>query len=311
MAAGDLHAETDAWSRARSTRTTHVGHLSRKEAAMPGQFERLSGVGFHFPHAAVTAGQYSMAHEGEHKPAAKSEPPPPPVFVTVSREPGAGAITFSHRLAERLNALMPARDVEPGGGPPAWSAWDRELVEKVAQETGITRSVIEKIEERPHSWLDDFFQGFSQSGESLPAAEVQAFKRIALAVRALATAGHAIIVGQGGAFVTRGMAGGVHVRLVATLEQRIKLASSTYNLSPNKAAARIREIEHNRTAFFHRFWPGKVLTPEMFTMTLNAGEMSLDELVECVLPIIRSRDASLMRATPSMSVLDVVGALSL
>ena len=276
---------------------------------MPGQFERISGVGFHFPHAAVTAGQYSMAHEAEHKPAPKPESLPP-VFVTVSREPGAGGITFSHRLAERLNALTGGREVAPGG-PPAWSAWDRELVEKVSQETGITRSVIEKIEERPHSWLDDFFQGFSQSGESLPAAEMQAYKRIAVTVRALATAGHAILVGQGAAFVTKGMAGGVHVRLVATLEQRIKLMSTTYNLPPNKAAARIREIEHNRTAFFHRFWPGKVLTPEMFTMTLNSGEMSLDELVECVLPIIRSRDPSLAATGASMSVVDVVGALRL
>ena len=45
---------------------------------------------------------------------------PERVFVTVSRQPGAGAISFSHRLAERLN--------QDGQGD--WSAWDRELVEK-------------------------------------------------------------------------------------------------------------------------------------------------------------------------------------
>jgi hypothetical protein len=47
-------------------------------------------------------------------------------FVTVSRQPGAGAISFSHRLAARLNR----------GGGSDWSAWDRELVGKlIAPET--------------------------------------------------------------------------------------------------------------------------------------------------------------------------------
>jgi hypothetical protein len=39
----------------------------------------------------------------------------PRVFVTVSREPGAGALSFSHRLAGQLNA----------DGEGDWLAWDR------------------------------------------------------------------------------------------------------------------------------------------------------------------------------------------
>jgi cytidylate kinase len=275
---------------------------------MPGQFERLSGFGFHFPQAAVSAGQYAVAHPGEHKAAPKEEPPRPPVFITVSREPGAGALSLSHRLAERLNTLMQQSGHEPELGAaaaPEWRAWDRELVEKVSQESGITRSVIETIDERPHSWLDEFLQGFSQSGTFLPEAEMRAYKRVATTIGKLAAAGHAIIVGRGGVFVTRSMPGGLHLRLVATLEQRIKLMSSTYSLTLNKAASRIRELEHNRATFFHRFWPGKSLTPEIFTLTLNSGEMSLDEIVESVVPIIRARDPSLSQSA------DVGGVLSL
>lgn len=75
------------------------------------------------------------------------------VFVTVSRQPGAGAISFSHRLAERLH--------QDGQGD--WSAWDRELVKKVSAEQGIAEEIIEMIPNRHHNWLDDLLQGFGIS----------------------------------------------------------------------------------------------------------------------------------------------------
>jgi len=204
------------------------------------------------------------------------------VFVTVSRQPGAGAISFSHKLAERLN--------QEGLGE--WSAWDRELVEKVSAEHGIAKEVIAAIPTRHRSWLQDFMQNFSASENPPDLVEIRAYKRVAAAIRALAAAGHAIIVGQGGNFITQRMPGAIHLRLVAPLEHRIQETAQRDKLSIHEAAAKVAEIEHRRNEFFRRFWPGKSLAPETFTLTLNSGELSLDELVECVLPLVRGRQTS-------------------
>lgn len=205
----------------------------------------------------------------------------PRAFVTVSREPGAGGVTFSHRLAARLNA-------EDGAD---WSAWDRELVEKVSAEEGIEKHVIEMITQRPHNWLDELAQSFATSEHSHVIDELRAYKRVAMSIRALASAGHAILVGQGGVFITSGMRGGVHVRLVAPLQHRIKSWSGQFNVSQRQAAEQIVRADHNRNVFFSRYWPGKSLGPEAFTMTLNSGDLSVDELVECVLPAVLSRQS--------------------
>jgi cytidylate kinase len=202
------------------------------------------------------------------------------VFITVSRQPGAGAISFSHRLAERLN-----QDDQKD-----WSAWDRELVEKVSAEYGIAKEIIEMIPGRRHNWLDELLQTFSASQNSPDLVDIRAYKRVVMTIHALATAGHTIIVGQGGTFITQRMPAAIHLRLVAPVEHRIKYTAERDKISLGDAAMQIADIDQRRTEFYRRYWPGTAIAPETFTMTLNSAELSTNELVACVLPLIRIRE---------------------
>ena len=206
----------------------------------------------------------------------------PRTFVTVSRQPGAGGISFSHQLAQRLN--------DEGEGD--WSAWDRELVEKVSAEHGIAKEIIETIPSRPHNWLDDFLQSFTVSPNSPDLVDRRAYKRVVMTIRALATAGHAVIVGRGGSFITDGLPGAIHLRLVAPLEYRVKHTAERDGISVMEAARRIVETDRLRTEFYHHYWPSKVISPETMTMTLNCAELSVEELVDCVVPLIRARESN-------------------
>lgn len=201
-------------------------------------------------------------------------------FLTVSRQPGAGAILFSHRLAAHLNQ----------NGDRDWSAWDRELVEKVSSEMGISKSIIEMIPDRTHNWLDDLVQNFATSDNAPNAVETRAYKRVAMTIRALAAAGHAILVGQGARFVTAGMPGGIHLWMVAPLEHRIESMAQREGMSRRDAAAKIAQLTRNRKTFYERYWPGKVIEPETFTITVNVAELTVDELIEGVVPMIRARE---------------------
>ncbi len=216
-------------------------------------------------------------------------PAVPRAFVTVSRQPGAGGISFSHRLAERLNA--------DGAGD--WSAWDRELVERVAAETNVSQGLIETIPDRHRSWFTTLLDAISSHPQPPDLAEVRAYKGVIKAIRALAERGHAIIVGQGGTFVTEAMPGAIHLRLVAPLEHRIKHFAEREQISLHEAAARLEEADVHRAEFFRRFWQLKVIRPEQFTMTLNAGELSVDEMIDAVIPVIRLREAALTGANAS------------
>ena len=212
----------------------------------------------------------------------RSTQAPPRVFVTISRQPGAGAVSLAHRLAERLRQQ----------GEDDWSAWDRELLEKVSAEHGIPKEVLERIGNRHQSWVDDMVQSFQMNGLSPEVMEFRAYKHVVLAIRALAAAGHAIIVGQGGNFVTESMPQAIHVRLIAPLEYRIENLAKSEQVPLHTAAERVAIIDNRRAEFYKKYWQGRKLMPEMYDLTLNSAKMSPEEIVECILPIIRLRQTA-------------------
>lgn len=237
-----------------------------------------SGTSFNVAEKILRAALHSWTQGALNAPA-----PVPRVFVTVSRQPGAGAITFSHRLAQRLNAA--------GAGD--WSAWDRELVERVSAEHGIPADLIENIPNRHRSWLTNLIDAISNNPQTSDFAELRNYKRVVTSIRALAESGHAIVVGQGGTFVTEGMPGAIHLRLVAPLEHRIKHMADREHLTLHEAAALVEEVDARRAEFYRRFWPGRKIAPECFTMTLNSAELSVEEMVEAVFAVIQKRETVL------------------
>src|SRR5690606_12976814 len=94
----------------------------------------------------------SVPHAGGTRPQRPAYP-----FVTISREAGTGAWSLAKRLMDRLNH---GRHLDP-----AWTCWDRELVEKVASEHNIAAELVEALEESDQNWLTDFLSGLSYGGD--------------------------------------------------------------------------------------------------------------------------------------------------
>jgi hypothetical protein len=207
---------------------------------------------------------------GDRKPPAQPAPPAP--FVTISRQAGAGGRTVAHALAALLNQRCP--------GALPWTVWDNELVERVAAEHHLPLSRVAALEEQRPSWLEEALGSLALSGP--PADEAAIFRGVAATIVALARLGRVVIVGRGGAFLTAGLPGGVHVRLVAPVEYRVAATARAMNCSPREAADRVTETDHAREAFYRRHWPTRSLTPENFTATFNAAAIKTDLLAECV-----------------------------
>jgi cytidylate kinase len=247
---------------------------------MPLRNPRLTGADFNSAKSAVNAALHQWSLPPRDTPYGHE----PRVFVTVSRQCGTNGAEFAHALAERMN-----RDLLQGDHP--WTAWDHELVERVSSEEHLSRQIVAQIEDRPQTWFEEALNSFSTSGDAECAAELRVYKRIAATLRALAEAGHAVLVGQGGRWVTQKLAAAVHVRLVAPVAYRIETTAKQYKLTIGEATMRVEETDRNRSKFFARYWPGKTLAPELFAITLNAAELTVDEMVESLVPLIHAREA--------------------
>jgi len=194
-------------------------------------------------------------------------------FVTILREAGAGGSTLAHALADALNERA-------GNGH--WPAFDRELVEKVAEDHEISASLVEGLEEKSHTWLDKLLV-------SGPSSEFGVYRRVAATIRALAEVGSAVIVGRGGVFVTRDLPGGIHVRLVAPPDWRVRRVAATRGLSLREAERQVRETEELRAAFYRSRWPDKDIAAEHFDLTINTARVDPERLVRALVAIVPTR----------------------
>lgn len=201
-------------------------------------------------------------------------------FVTISREAGTGGMNVGRVLAARLN----------GRDPPEhpWQCLDRELVERIAADHHMSTDLIDSLEHSSHTWIEEFLRGLSRSDEKTP-SELAVFRRCVETMRALARAGHVILVGLGGVLIARDMPGGIHVRLVAPLEWRVANLARNDNLSAGDARKRVAQLDRERQSFFDRFFPTQPLTPEMFHLTLNAGRLSDEEMADAIAGLLRDK----------------------
>jgi len=194
-------------------------------------------------------------------------------FVTISRQTGAGAADLAEKLAERLNASdKTAR---------AWMSWDRELVERVAADHHLSKDLVQNLGEPGQGWLTDFLAGLSSSSDT-SLEESGVYHLVTKLIATIAAAGKAIIVGRGGVFVTRGLPGGIHVRLVAPMEKRIEEIARRTKGTQSQAARYVHAADAARRAFYHRYWPKGSIEPETFTVTFNSAELTVEQMVDCL-----------------------------
>jgi cytidylate kinase len=197
-------------------------------------------------------------------------------FVTISRQAGSGGITFGRMLAERLNRSLPAKD-HP------WNCLDRELVERIAHDHHLSTELIDSLEKSSHTWIEEFISGFAHADHS--PSDMAVFRRVMQTMRALARAGHVILVGLAGEQMTRGMPGGLYVRIIAPFDWRVKNLARNDGISEEDARHKVRLLDKDRVAFVAKFWP-HVDRAEFFHVTLNASLLSEEQMTDCVVPLI-------------------------
>ena len=220
------------------------------------------------------------------RPIGAPEPSPPAApFITVSRQPGAGAWKVAQEFVDAMNAA------DPDG--PRWTWWDRELVEKVSADHHLSERLIESLDEGDHSWITDLFAGFSASEHH---DDVAIYHRVVKTIRALAQAGHVLLIGRGSVFATANMDGGIHLRLVAPRKDRVRNIARSMEKSQADAEAWIAQQEKNRAAFYKRFWPGKTLDPEAFTLTINTSSVNGAEMIALLAALVKERAAQRLTA---------------
>jgi len=197
-------------------------------------------------------------------------------FVTISREAGAGGHTLARQIIRSLEKKFTMDAANE------WEVFDQKLCALLA-ENGETKAsfdalVTEEYQSEVRQFVSDLISG--------QPTQYKLFKRIFEVVRLLGSVGKVVIVGRAGAFVTRDLPRGIHIRLVAREEVRVARMAKMLEVSEDKARKAVRTQDRARTRLVNDYFNCDNTNPVHYHAVFNSERISIPEVADIVADLV-------------------------
>ena len=216
-----------------------------------------------------------MAQRKAKKPANGARTVP---FLTISRQYGCEAMTLAEQLAPRLAAAE-------GNTGAKWQIFNRQILETLSQQEHLSERLLDALDIHTRGGIEEFFDTLIGQAPS----DIHVLKMLVRTERALALLGHCIIIGRGGVLLTAGLAGGIHVRLVAPDTWRMKNLITRFNWPEQKARMVLHEEANARHSFYYKYLGQDVSNPLLYDLTLNTSRADRDEQASAIAGLFKER----------------------
>lgn len=204
------------------------------------------------------------------KRATESEPEKAPPFITFSRQFGCGAFP----LAETIALEMMSRNSEEL----PWAVYDQALVKKIADDHKLSEGIVNSLGKKLRTEIEESVLGLLKHFTP----ELKIYRSLVATIRTLAVHGRVIIVGRGGAILTRDMPGGLHVRLIAPYDWRVEQTAKRMKSSIDKAKDHVSTMDAEREAYIKKYLGVNVDDPVNYHLLFNNAKMSTEQIVSAV-----------------------------
>jgi len=183
--------------------------------------------------------------------------------ITVSKEPGAGGNILAQKIAERLDLDI----------------FNRDIIKGIAESAKISASVIETLEKKRLSGVEDFISSLVNKHYLYPGLYLEHLMKV---VCTIAEHGRAVIVGRGANFILPPEKR-FSVRVVAPLDVRIQNIARRFDVSAEEAKRRVIRRESRRSAFIRQSFNADISDPLHYDLTITTGKLSIESAVEAVI----------------------------
>lgn len=190
--------------------------------------------------------------------------------ITVSREPGSGGKLVAQGIADRLN----------------WDLFHQEVVHQMAESAQVSARLLESLDERGLSMLEDWIASAIQQRHLWPDQYLQHLFKV---IGTIGRHGQSVVVGRGANFILP-LNKIFRIRVIAAFDVRAQKVSETFSIGLAEAKRRISKTESDRKSFIRKYFHEDIATPLNYDLVINTDEVSIDEAVEaaCGIPRLRS-----------------------
>jgi cytidylate kinase len=205
--------------------------------------------------------------------------------ITISRMYGSGG----SEVAQRVSAAL------------GWSLLDNDIVDAIAERSGLTRAEVSAQDERVPSLVERLASALSLgSPEMLPPVptgpvETTEERVIAVTQRVIeeaVQAGPAVFVGRGAQCLMAEREDTLHVFCYAPRAALRKYAMDTFKVGQDEADKMVAEQNKQREQYVRRHWNRNWLAHENYHLCLNTAWLGLDGAAALVVEAARKQFGS-------------------
>jgi cytidylate kinase len=198
--------------------------------------------------------------------------------IALSRESGARGTSTAREVGGRLG----------------WMVYDHELLERIAQEMNLRTSLLESVDEKTVTWLQEYAEAFA----SVPSVSGSAYVRhLIQTLLSLAAHGECVIVGRGAAQILS-VETTLRLRLAAPVEWRIVAMSEKLGISKEEAANQVERIDRERVGFIKDHFHKDATDPRHYDLVLNASRFSVGQCADLIVEALHRLQAHTLVGIP-------------
>ena len=183
-------------------------------------------------------------------------------FITIERDPGSGGRPISKLVAQRMD----------------FEFYDDRLLEEIAKSTKIKRRVLEQIDEKGRSMIQDVTQSLLNPDY---VSDVKYMRELIKVILTLGYKGRVVILGRGANFILP-EGNGLRVRVTAPYRVRLQRAIYYETKTPEQAEDTVKRIERDRREFIHQYFNKDIDDPDYYDLVINTTFLSLDDAAEVI-----------------------------
>lgn len=199
--------------------------------------------------------------------------------ITIGRQFGSGGREIGVRLAKELNIPF----------------YDKELLQKAAEESGLCEKIFDNFDEKPKSVLysiamDSYMFAVpgTSAGESL---EQQVYLATYNTIRRIADQGPCVIIGRCADYALADHPNALKLFVSAPLETRLKNVEKREGLTPEKAKALVTRTDKRRSAYYEYYSSQKWGSVDSYDFCLDSSVFGIDGSVELIRHIVEMKEA--------------------
>lgn len=199
------------------------------------------------------------------------QPEAKPFSISISREVGALGNAVASAVGRRLG----------------WPVYDRDIVERIAEQMRQPAFQLAALDERPANWLEECLTALST--RTYPNTDIY-LKYLAGAVRGLGKVGHCLIVGRGGHCILPAEST-LRVRLIGDFADRVKVVMQRRNVPEREAIGWMEKTDLERNRFVKHYFGKDPADPHHYDLVLNTSRLTVDDCAEIIVDTLRRMEA--------------------